>query len=143
MEHIERAGIHSGDVCHLLGLLRGVDGAARGTGDPAFLQDLVEQLPVLRLVHIFCRGSQDRNPHLHRSARASSLTSAPCTVPVHFPGRAMMSMNHGSIMVRSWIVSYSNPLRRASAIRQIRMSSTMESCSVSSSRSRPVKIYAG
>ena len=56
-------------VRHLLGLLGGEYGSARRTGDLTFLQDLVEEFPVLRLVHIFRGGSQNWNSHLHQAFR--------------------------------------------------------------------------
>ena len=54
-------------VCHSFGFLRCINGSAAGTGNFTFLQDLVEQLPVLRRVHVFRAGSQNRNPHFHQA----------------------------------------------------------------------------
>ena len=34
--------------------------------DLAFLQDLIEELTVLCCVHILCRSTKNRNPHLHQ-----------------------------------------------------------------------------
>ena len=54
-------------VCHSLRFFRRIDGAAAGTGNFAFLQDLVEQLTILRRVHVFRAGSQDRDAHFHQA----------------------------------------------------------------------------
>ena len=56
-------------VCHGLGLLGSVHRTPRRSGNPRLLQNLVEQLPVLRRVHVLRLGAQNRNTHAHQALR--------------------------------------------------------------------------
>ena len=61
-------GPHQHGVAHGVGggegLLGGKDGPARGPGDAALVQNLVEPLPVLGGVHAVGRRAQDGHPHI-------------------------------------------------------------------------------
>ena len=56
-------------VCHFLGLLGGKDRASGCSRNMGLLQNLVEELPVLRSVHILRSGSENRHAHLHQRFR--------------------------------------------------------------------------
>ena len=67
-QHI--GGAHENRVAELVrglyGLLFGKDGVTRGPPYPRFGEHLVEELPVLGLVHVFSGGSENWNSHLHK-----------------------------------------------------------------------------
>ena len=50
-------------------LFGSVNRMARRSRNTAFLQNLVEQLPVLRRIHIFRGRTENRNTHLHQTFR--------------------------------------------------------------------------
>ena len=65
-QHI--GGTHQHGIAHLVGggqrLFGGKDRLARGPGNPALLEDLVEPLPVLGGVHAVGGGAQDGHAHV-------------------------------------------------------------------------------
>ena len=61
-----------------------VNRMACGSRNPAFLQNLVEQLPVLRRIHILRRRTENRNAHLHQAFR-------------QLDGRLAAELNHRAI----------------------------------------------
>ena len=78
-------------VCHCLGFFRRINGAAAGSGDFTFLQNLVEQLPVLRRVHVFRAGSQNRNAHFHQ---AFGQLDGGLTAELHHRTVGMLDVHH-------------------------------------------------
>ena len=78
-------------VCHCLGFFRRINGAAAGSGDFTFLQNLVEQLPVLRRVHVFRAGSQNRNAHFHQ---AFGQLDGGLAAELHYRSVGMLDVHH-------------------------------------------------
>ena len=54
-------------MCHLLGLLRGVNRSSRRTLDFTLLKNLIKNLTVLCRIHVLGIGSQNRNAHLRKA----------------------------------------------------------------------------
>ena len=67
-QHVGRTHEHriAQAVRHFFGFLSGEYGAACRTRDLALFQDLIEELPVLRLVHVLRGCTEDRHAHLHQ-----------------------------------------------------------------------------
>ena len=70
-QHVGRTHKHriAQAVRHFFGFLRREYGAAGRTRDLALFQDLVEELPVLRLIHVLRGCTEDRHAHLHQGFR--------------------------------------------------------------------------
>ena len=92
-QHIGGAHQHgiAQTVCHGLRFFCCINGAAAGSGDFTFLQNLVEQLPVLRRVHVFRAGSQNRNAHFHQ---AFGQLDGGLAAELHYRSVGMLDVHH-------------------------------------------------